>query len=87
MTGEGANSVSNAQTMVENAADQQRQLCAVGEGGYRWVWEYCGAEADAPSPRLMVSEPLWPYERQLLRLSGGKPNVYEFAEHFDTEDW
>ncbi|KAK3379589.1 hypothetical protein B0T24DRAFT_647140 [Lasiosphaeria ovina] len=52
-----------------------------------WVWEYCGSEKDAPQQRIMVEEPLGPFERQLLRLSGGTPNVYEFAESIDLEDW
>ncbi|KAK0711137.1 hypothetical protein B0H67DRAFT_493268 [Lasiosphaeris hirsuta] len=77
-TGEAASAAIARDTMGEGA-DSKR--------GYRWVWEYCGAEADAPPQRLMVEEPLGPYERQLLRLSGGRPNVYEFAGHFNMEDW
>ena len=37
-------------------------------------------EAEAPPQRTMVEEVLGPYERYLLRLSGGEPNVYRFAE-------
>nr|XP_036584755.1 peptidoglycan binding domain containing protein [Colletotrichum truncatum]KAF6794405.1 peptidoglycan binding domain containing protein [Colletotrichum truncatum] len=48
----------------------------------RWVWEYCGPKRHAPtSPqaRIMVEEPLGPYERHLLKLTGGSPSVYEWA--------
>ncbi|WQF75976.1 Putative Tle1 phospholipase, alpha/Beta hydrolase [Colletotrichum destructivum] len=46
----------------------------------RWVWEYCGPDEKAPtsaSARVMVEEPLGPYERHLLKLTGGNPNVYQ----------
>ncbi|KAM0562242.1 hypothetical protein ACHAPJ_002688 [Fusarium lateritium] len=49
----------------------------------RWVWEYVGSEKNAPSDkrqRVMVEEPLGPYERFLLNLSAGTPNVYHFAD-------
>lgn len=52
----------------------------------RWVWEYVGDEKDAPTDkkqRIMVEEPLGPYERLLLRLSGGEPNVYHWASSKD----
>ena len=48
----------------------------------RWVWEYVGDEREAHpdrTQRVMVEEPLGPYERYLLQLSGGTPNVYDFA--------
>lgn len=51
--------------------------------GDRYIWEYAGPERSAPTDpkqRVMVEEPLGPYERYLLKFSGGKPNVYEFAE-------
>jgi hypothetical protein len=70
-----------------NKTDHQRPLSAVEDGRqYRWVWEYCGDEKDAPPETVIVEEPLGPYERQLLRLSGGKPNVYEFAEAIGHEN-
>lgn len=49
----------------------------------RWVWEYNGTESDAnpdQKQRIMVEEPLGPYERYLLSLSGGEPNVYLYAD-------
>lgn len=50
--------------------------------GGRWVWEYVGPEHKAPRQRLLVEEPLGPYESYLLKLSAGYPNVFEFAaEH------
>jgi len=51
----------------------------------RWVWEYIGPENDAPPPRqrIMVEDPLGPYERQFLKLAAGSPNVYEFAASRD----
>lgn len=49
----------------------------------RWIWEYAGNEKTAPKQRVMVEEPLGPYERYFLRLAGGEPNVYHFA---DTRD-
>ncbi|KAK3375025.1 hypothetical protein B0H63DRAFT_496321 [Podospora didyma] len=67
------------------AADQQRPLSAMGHRPSRWVWEYCGPKEDAPPNKLIVEEPLGPYERQLLRLSGGAPNVYEHAENMTSE--
>lgn len=54
-----------------------------GGGGQRWIWQYAGSSRDAPADpkqRIMVEEPLGPYERYLLHLSGGSPNVYEFVE-------
>ncbi|KAK1598644.1 uncharacterized protein LY79DRAFT_586671 [Colletotrichum navitas] len=48
----------------------------------RWVWEYCGPNKNAPtSPlaRVMVEEPLGPFERYLLKLTGGTPSVYQHA--------
>ncbi|OAA67402.1 peptidoglycan binding domain containing protein [Cordyceps fumosorosea ARSEF 2679] len=53
------------------------------EQGERWIWEYVGPEEEAPTEkrqRIMVEEPLGPYERFLLNQVGGKPNVYAFAE-------
>ncbi|KPM41510.1 hypothetical protein AK830_g5012 [Neonectria ditissima] len=49
----------------------------------RWIWEYCADEKHAPTDRkqrVMVEEPLGPYERHLLKLSAGTPNVFEFAD-------
>ncbi|KJZ72151.1 hypothetical protein HIM_08416 [Hirsutella minnesotensis 3608] len=49
----------------------------------RWMWKYIGSEPDAPADpgqRVMLEEPLGSYERHLLERSGGKPNVYEYAE-------
>lgn len=54
--------------------------------GGRWIWEYAGAQASAPTDpkqRILVEEPLGPYERYLLQLSKGTPNVYLFAETQD----
>jgi hypothetical protein len=48
----------------------------------RWVWEYVGDEMGAhpdQKQRAMIEEPLGPYERYFLQLSGGTPNVYHFA--------
>ncbi|KAM3506144.1 hypothetical protein MY10362_002530 [Beauveria mimosiformis] len=51
------------------------------EEGERWVWEYAGPEEQAPTEkRVLVEEPLGPYERFLLNQVGGTPNVYVFAE-------
>ncbi|KAK2591853.1 hypothetical protein QQS21_010462 [Conoideocrella luteorostrata] len=44
-----------------------------------WIWKYVGAERNAPNQKVMTEEPLGPYERYLLDLSGGNPNVYDFA--------
>lgn len=49
----------------------------------RWVWEYVGDKKNGPTDakqRVMVEDRLGPYERHLLKLSGGTPNVYEFAK-------
>jgi hypothetical protein len=72
-------------TLMENAANAQRPL-SVGSANRpgRWVWEYCGPAKDAPMERVLVEEPIGPYERQLLRLASGKPNIYEFAEGVDV---
>lgn len=54
----------------------------------RWVWEYVGEEMEAhpdQKQRTMIEESLGPYERYLLKLSGGTPNVYLFAA--DKEDY
>ncbi|KAG5999701.1 hypothetical protein E4U21_006427 [Claviceps maximensis] len=50
---------------------------ATTRGG--WIWRYVGAERNAPSQRVMMEEPLGPYEQYLLQLTGGTPNVFEFA--------
>lgn len=46
----------------------------------RWIWEYCGPEGLCPSGKVMVEEPLGPYERHMLKLTGGDPSVYHY-EH------
>ncbi|KAB5523046.1 hypothetical protein GE09DRAFT_488912 [Coniochaeta sp. 2T2.1] len=68
--------------IMERAAEEQRPLSGgdKDDTGGRWVWEWCGGEKDAPAERMLVEEPLGPYERQLLRLASGKPNIYEFAD-------
>ncbi|KAK0621278.1 hypothetical protein B0T17DRAFT_591195 [Bombardia bombarda] len=65
--------------------EPQRPLSALDGDRGRWIWEYCGPEKDAPPDRILVEEPLGPFERQLLRLAGGTPNVYEFAEGITVE--
>ncbi|KAF7552025.1 hypothetical protein G7046_g7540 [Stylonectria norvegica] len=53
----------------------------------RWIWEYVGPEEGAPEDekaRTMVEEPLGPYERYLLRLAGGTPNVFHFADTWEV---
>lgn len=69
-------------SMMDLIAEQQRPLEVEVNRKYRWVWEWCGGEKNAPpqKQRLIVEEPLGPFERQLLRLTGGVPNVYEYAE-------
>ncbi|KAG6189874.1 hypothetical protein E4U36_004229 [Claviceps purpurea] len=44
-----------------------------------WIWRYVGAARNAPRQRVMMEEPLGPYERYLLDLTGGTPNVFEYA--------
>lgn len=49
----------------------------------RWVWQYKGHHRNAPPSEkqmTMVEEPLGPYERYLLKLAGGEPNVWIFAD-------
>ncbi|PNY27913.1 Uncharacterized protein TCAP_02182 [Tolypocladium capitatum] len=49
----------------------------------RWVWRYVGdprVAPEDPNQRTMWEEPLGPYERYLLDISGGTPNVYDYAE-------
>jgi len=57
---------------------------AASPGG-RWVWEFVGREGGAPPQRLLVEETLGPYERYLLKLAAGYPNVYEFAQERSLE--
>ncbi|XWW97024.1 hypothetical protein V2A60_005004 [Cordyceps javanica] len=72
-------------------ADTTAAAAAGGEGGRkpnaedgeRWIWEYAGPDKDAPTDkrqRVLVEEPLGPYERFLLNQVGGTPNIYAFAE-------
>ncbi len=83
--GQSSFTISNVmKSLVELATQQQRPLSALDSKETRWVWEYCGPENEAPPQRLIVEEPLGPYERQLLRLSGGSPNVYEVAEGMEV---
>ncbi|KAK4231482.1 hypothetical protein QBC38DRAFT_465840 [Podospora fimiseda] len=77
---------SQAPTTVDIIVEQQRPLEIDAKKGYRWVWEWCGSMKDAPPQRLIVEEPLGPFERQLLRLTGGVPNVYEYAETVKNMD-
>lgn len=81
---EGQGNPKKQLTLMEDAADAQRPLSGSGDRQERWVWEYCGPEKDAPMERVLVEEPLGPYERQLLRLASGKPNIYDFAEGVDV---
>ena len=46
----------------------------------RWVWVYDGPAAEAPPVRVLPEDELGVYERRLLGLSGGKPNVLSYAE-------
>ncbi|KAH7328448.1 hypothetical protein B0I35DRAFT_486469 [Stachybotrys elegans] len=51
-----------------------------GEGeNERWIWEYAGSESSAPLERILVEEPLGPYERYCLAKTGGEPNVFAYA--------
>lgn len=59
----------------ENCSIQHPSECKDG----RWVWEYSGPSKNAPVCKVMVEEPLGPYERHLLRLTGGDPSVYKWA--------
>ncbi|KID90967.1 peptidoglycan binding domain containing protein [Metarhizium guizhouense ARSEF 977] len=45
-----------------------------------WIWKYVGSEKNAPGQRIMPEEPLGPYERYVLEISGGSPNVYDYAD-------
>lgn len=82
---EGQGNPQRQLTLMEDAATAQRPLSVGSDDRHeRWVWEYCGPEEDAPVQRMLVEEPLGPYERQLLRLASGKPNIYEFAEGVDV---
>ncbi|KAJ3942442.1 uncharacterized protein N0V96_007942 [Colletotrichum fioriniae] len=68
----------------EPESDQQECMKhpADADSDGRWVWEYCGPNENAPtSPngRTLVEEPLGPYERHLLKLTGGDPNVYQYV--------
>jgi hypothetical protein len=38
---------------------------------FRWVWEYQGPDSLRPRERIMIEEPLGPYERKLLLLNKG----------------
>jgi hypothetical protein len=46
-------------------------------GDVRWVWEWDGPEDRAPEERIMIEEPLGPYERKLLLLNKGKNIFYK----------
>jgi Uncharacterized alpha/beta hydrolase domain (DUF2235) len=43
---------------------------------YSWAWEFVGPKEDAPPEVIMVEEPLGPYERRLLLLNKGEPEVF-----------
>lgn len=49
-------------------------------GAGRWEWVYVGPERKAPPVRRMEEERLGPYERYWLKLAGGAPNAYHFAD-------
>jgi hypothetical protein len=49
----------------------------------RWVWEYVGSTKNAPTDpkqRILVEEPLGPYERYCLKAAGGSPNIWEYVD-------
>ncbi|KYK60035.1 uncharacterized protein DCS_01169 [Drechmeria coniospora] len=60
----------------EDDGDRKHELDKVEE---RWMWTYVGDERDGTDGMEMWEERLGPYERLLLDLSGGAPNVYEYA--------
>lgn len=54
----------------------------------RWVWQYIGSDKDGPQnqkQKTMVEEALGPYERYFLKLAGGNPNIWLFAEKEDGQ--
>lgn len=78
-------------TVVRDPQQSRAPSRARGDGrGYyreeleeRWVWKYVGdprAAPEDPNQRTMWEAPLGPYERYLLDISGGTPNVYDYAE-------
>lgn len=50
----------------------------------KWVWEYEGGE-DLPRKVLEESE-MGHYERRMLELAGGSPNILEYVENMSIED-
>ncbi|KAK3944687.1 hypothetical protein QBC46DRAFT_350417 [Diplogelasinospora grovesii] len=56
-----------------------------GKERFRWVWEYVGPEKDAPPRRTLMEEPLGRYERELLKMAGGEPNVADFAASIEVD--
>ncbi|KFA81471.1 hypothetical protein S40288_03337 [Stachybotrys chartarum IBT 40288] len=48
-------------------------------GGERWIWVYSGSQKDEPKEKVLVEEPLGPYERYCLSATGGSPNTFDFA--------
>jgi hypothetical protein len=81
---ERAAAAARRNTVAHTAAVLQRRMSSDLGKLDRWVWEYCGPEKNAPAQRLLVEAPLGPFERELVRLSGGYPNVYEFADEVDV---
>ncbi len=53
---------------------------SAGADADRWIWEYAGSDREAPKQRVMIEEPIGPYERHLLNVTAGRPSVYEYAE-------
>lgn len=77
---DGNKSTVRAQNGVDGS---QTEDVRAGETNSRWVWEYSGPEKEAhpdPKQRILVEERLGPYERYVVKVTGGTPNVYEFAE-------
>lgn len=50
----------------------------------KWVWEYEGKE-DLPSKILEEAE-MGHYEKRMLELAGGTPNILEYVENMRIED-
>lgn len=53
------------------------------EGKGSWYWEYSGDQKQGnpeKSQQVMSEEPLGPYEKRLLQLSAGSPNIWDFAD-------
>ncbi|KAI0131646.1 hypothetical protein F4776DRAFT_664471 [Hypoxylon sp. NC0597] len=80
----GANRTNGTPKTVIHGTGKGKTQSGNSSSELRWVWEYTGPDVGAPYVRTLVEESIGPWEKHLLALSAGKPQVCEYAEAQDV---